>query len=75
MIWDRGFLGALGIAALLAAIIAAVNTFVILKGLGLFRVRVKPEVEGLAICGHGEGAYGEEIRGEIAFAKPIDQSC
>jgi len=63
------------IAVLIAAAIAAIGTFVILKVLGLFmELRVKPEVEdeGLDIYEHGEGAYGEEFAGEVAFAKQAD---
>ncbi len=63
------------VAVLIAAVIAAVGTFIILKVLGLFmELRVKPEVEdeGLDIYEHGEGAYGEEFAGEVTFAKQAD---
>ena len=63
------------IAVLFAYVIAAVGTFVILKVLSLFmELRVKPGVEdeGLDIYEHGEGAYGEEFAGEVAFAKQVD---
>lgn len=63
------------IAVLIAAVIAAIGTFIILKVLGLFmELRVKPEVEdeGLDIYEHGEGAYGEEFAGEVAFAKQVE---
>ncbi|WP_254721909.1 ammonium transporter [Kovacikia minuta] len=60
------------VAVLVAWIIAGIGTFVILKILGLFmdlRVPSEVENEGLDIHQHGEGAYGEEIQGEVAFAK------
>jgi len=60
------------VAVLIAWVLAGVGTFVILKVLGLFmelRVASDIEEEGLDIHEHGEGAYGEEISGELAFAK------
>lgn len=63
------------IAVLLAYAIAAIGTFIILKVLSLFMdLRVRPDVEeeGLDIHEHGEGAYGEDIPGEVAFAKSVD---
>jgi Amt family ammonium transporter len=57
---------------IIAYLLAGIGTFIILKILSQFMsLRVSPEVEdeGLDIYEHGEGAYGEEIRGEIAFAK------
>ena len=60
------------VAVLIAWVFAAIGTFVIMKVLGLFmELRVTPEIEeeGLDIHEHGEGAYGEEIPGELAFAK------
>lgn len=63
------------IAVLIAWLIAAVGTFIILKVLGLFMdLRVTPQVEeeGLDIHLHGEEAYGEEITGEISFAKRLE---
>jgi ammonium transporter, Amt family len=60
------------IAVVVAWVIAAVGTFVILKVLSLFmdlRVSSQVEDEGLDIHEHGEGAYGEEIVGEMSFAK------
>ncbi len=58
-------------AVVVAWVLAAVGTFVILKVLALFmdlRVPNQVEDEGLDIHEHGEGAYGEEIAGELAFA-------
>jgi Amt family ammonium transporter len=60
------------IAVLIAYVIAAVGTFVILKIIGLFtdlRVKSQYEDEGLDIHEHGEEAYGESLAGEISFAK------
>lgn len=59
------------LAVLLAWAIAAVGTFVILKVLNLLMdLRVTPQIEdeGLDIHEHGEGAYGEEVVGEMTFA-------
>jgi ammonium transporter, Amt family len=59
------------IAVVVAWVIAAVGTFVILKVLNLFMdLRVTPQIEdeGLDIHEHGEGAYGEEVVGEMSFA-------
>ncbi|MBD2022465.1 ammonium transporter [Leptolyngbya sp. FACHB-36] len=64
------------VAVIIAAVFAAVLTFAILKLLSLFMdLRVSPTVEdeGLDVHEHGEGAYGEEIPGEIAFAKSAEQ--
>lgn len=61
------------VAVLIAYAFSAIGTFIILKGLSFFMdLRVSPEVEteGLDIHEHGEGAYGEEIAGELSFAKP-----
>jgi Amt family ammonium transporter len=63
------------VAILVAWVLAAVGTFVIIKVLGLFmdlRVPAEVENEGLDVHQHGEGAYGEEIQGEVAFAKSIE---
>ncbi|MGA7933314.1 MAG: ammonium transporter [Kovacikia sp.] len=63
------------LAVLVAWVMAAVGTFVIIKILGLFmELRVPPDVEneGLDIHQHGEGAYGEEIQGEVSFAKTTE---
>ncbi len=60
------------VAVLIAWLIAAVGTWVILKVLSLFMdLRVKQEVEeeGLDVHLHGEEAYGEDIAGELTFAK------
>lgn len=60
---------------LIAWVIAAVGTFIILKFLSLLMpLRVTPDVEdeGLDVHQHGEGAYGDEILGEVTFAKKID---
>lgn len=62
------------VAVLIAYVIAAVGTFVILKLVGLFTdLRVKPqfEDEGLDIHEHGEEAYGESLAGEITFATKL----
>ncbi len=59
------------IAVVVAWVIAAVGTFVILKVLNLLMdLRVTPQIEdeGLDIHEHGEGAYGEEVVGEMTFA-------
>lgn len=61
------------IAVLIAWVMAAVGTWVILKLLSLvMELRVSPEVEtdGLDVHLHGEEAYGEDIAGELTFAKP-----
>lgn len=59
-------------AIVIAYVLAAIGTIVILKVLSLFmELRVKPEVEeeGLDIYEHGEAAYGEDFEGEVTFAK------
>ncbi|GAB4322517.1 MAG: ammonium transporter [Leptolyngbyaceae cyanobacterium] len=64
------------VAVLIAYVIAAVGTFVILKLVGLFTdLRVKPqfEEEGLDIHEHGEEAYGESLTGEITFATKLSE--
>jgi len=58
-------------AVLIAYVVAAIGTFVILKVIALFMpLRVKSEVEdeGLDIHEHGEEAYGESIASELNFA-------
>lgn len=63
------------VAVLVAWVLSGIGTFVILKILGLFmdlRVPSDVENEGLDIHQHGEGAYGEEIQGEVAFAKTTE---
>jgi ammonium transporter, Amt family len=68
---NPGLLGTQLLAVLLAWVIAAVGTFVILKILNLLMdLRVTPQIEdeGLDIHEHGEGAYGEEVVGEMTFA-------
>ncbi|HEY9618653.1 MAG TPA: ammonium transporter [Microcoleaceae cyanobacterium] len=67
----KTFLGGLA-AIVIAYLVAAIGTIIILKGLSLVMdLRVKPEVEeeGLDIYEHGEAAYGEEFEGEVSFAK------
>lgn len=64
------------IGVLAAYATAAIGTFVILKVLSLFmdlRVSVEVEDEGLDIHQHGEEAYGENITGEISFARSIEK--
>lgn len=63
------------IGILAAYATAAIGTFAILKILSLFMdLRVKSEIEdeGLDVHLHGEEAYGEEIVGEITFAKRVE---
>lgn len=63
------------LGVIIAWVIAGVGTFVILKVLSMFmELRVSPEAEddGLDIREHGEGAYGEEIIGEVAFIKSVE---
>ncbi len=58
-------------AVLIAYVVAAIGTFVILKVIALFMpLRVKSEVEdeGLDIHEHGEEAYGDSIASELNFA-------
>jgi ammonium transporter, Amt family len=62
-------------AVLIAYALSAIATFVILKILSIFmslRVPAETEAEGLDVYEHGEAAYGEEIPGEVAFAKSVD---
>ena len=59
---------------IVAYIVAALGTFVILKLLSLFvelRVASDVEDEGLDVHEHGEEAYGESLAGELSFAKKI----
>jgi ammonium transporter, Amt family len=59
------------IAVLIAYGFAAIMTLLICKAIGLFtelRVSEDMEADGLDIHEHGEGAYGEEIAGSLAFA-------
>ncbi len=62
-------------AVLIAYALSAIATFAILKILSIFmslRVPAETEAEGLDVYEHGEAAYGEEIPGEVAFAKSVD---
>ncbi|NJP11486.1 MAG: ammonium transporter [Leptolyngbyaceae cyanobacterium RU_5_1] len=59
------------LGVLIAWVIAAVGTLIILKVLSLFmELRVRPEVEdeGLDVHEHGEEGYGENLAGELSFA-------
>jgi ammonium transporter, Amt family len=58
-------------AVLIAYIISAVGTFIILKVISLFMsLRVAPDTEdeGLDVHEHGEEGYGETLIGELTFA-------
>jgi len=60
------------VGVIAAYVTAAVGTFIILKVLSYFMdLRVTPEVEeeGLDVHEHGESGYGEEISGEMVFAR------
>jgi Amt family ammonium transporter len=63
--------GIIGVVSAYA--LAGIGTFIILKVLSLFmdlRVQSDVEDEGLDIHEHGEEAYGENLAGELSFAKP-----
>ncbi|MBF2027994.1 MAG: ammonium transporter [Oscillatoriales cyanobacterium C42_A2020_001] len=62
------------LGVIVAYIVAALGTFVILKLLSLFmelRVASDIEDEGLDLHEHGEEAYGENLAGELSFAKKL----
>lgn len=63
-------------SVIVAYIVAAIGTFLILKVLAFFmELRVKPEIEdeGLDLHQHGEEAYGEELAGELSFSQKLSK--
>ncbi|MDX2232655.1 MAG: ammonium transporter [Leptolyngbyaceae cyanobacterium bins.349] len=62
------------LGVIVAYIVAAVGTFVILKLLSVFmdlRVTSEVEEEGLDVHQHGEEAYGENLAGEVSFTQKL----